>query len=455
MANFSFSGAYSSSADGWKCNGSSTATGTCSALFSNSYTIDSLSIYFSGYRSSGSGTSSTDSPGLLWTLTGSNGGSASGNIMLRFSTSQQLSYTNATISNISGQFSGKLTLKVSDPNDTITSCNLYVQDAAIYGTSANVTSYIYYYNGSSLHYRDDTNSGPVDDKFTYYLASAPSKTGYTFKGWGTSLSASTTYSAGASRTGYYGTNYEWYANWTANTYTITYEYAGGSGSSTTKFVTYNNTYGTLPIPTKTGYIFDGWYTSASGGVIITSTTIVTTARDHTLYARWTPKKYPVLYNGNGGFHSSGEKTWKDEINTFTFNKEEPVSLEDIGNKDFKKVGYELLGWNSFFAAKLPLKTYTIVEDKEPELFAIWKAKSNIWVYQNGKWRLSLPYIYHNGKWYFCLYKIHKDLFVEVLEDFDYIIPFNSSTATITDWKETYQGESSNELIIPNNPKIIL
>jgi len=291
MANFSFSGSYSSSADGWKCNGSSTATGTCSALFSNSYTIDELSINFSGYRSSGSGTSSTDSPGLLWTLTGSNGGYASGNIMLRFSTSQQLSYTDATISNISGQFSGSLTLKVSDPNGTITSCNLYVQDAAIYGTSASVTSYIYYYNGSSLYDYDDTNTGTAGNKFTYYLASKPSKTGYTFKGWGTSSSASTTYSAGASRTGYYGTDYTWYANWTAQTYTISYNANGGSGAPNSQTKTYNVTL-TLSSdkPTRDGYEFLGWATSSNATSATYSAVVLILIMQQQLYMQFGKQK---------------------------------------------------------------------------------------------------------------------------------------------------------------------
>ena len=58
------------------------------------------------------------------------------------------------------------------------------------------------------------------------------------------------------------------AQWTPNQYTVTANANGGSISSTsgwtgtgntaTKRVTYNSEYGTLPIPTKTNYTFDGW-----------------------------------------------------------------------------------------------------------------------------------------------------------------------------------------------------
>lgn len=395
MANFSFSGSYSSSADGWKCNGSSTATGTCSALFSNSYTIDELSINFSGYRSSGSGTSSTDSPGLLWTLTGSNGGYASGNIMLRFSTSQQLSYTDATISNISGQFSGSLTLKVSDPNGTITSCNLYVQDAAIYGTSANVTSYIYYYNGS-IQYDYDTYSGPPGSSFSYYLASAPSKTGYSFNGWGTSSSSSSGSAAGAKKTGYYGDDEYWYATWKINTYTINYVLNGGSGTTSA-----TKTYGqnlTLSTPSREGYTFLGWDTSSSAATVIYQPgASYTSNASITLYAVWKVLSYDVTF-----FNS------KDGINI-----QEPIveSLEygsqvDLtSSRNFIRPGYKFLGWGKTEDSTDILSEYTVTTSNLQALYSLWELMSNIRVYTDENWQIAIPYIYDGENWKLSISKV--------------------------------------------------
>ena len=70
-------------------------------------------------------------------------------------------------------------------------------------------------------------------------------------------------------------------------YTVTFNANGGSCSTASKSVISGSTYGTLPTPTRAGYTFDGWYTSATGGTKITSSTKVTATGNHTLYAHWT------------------------------------------------------------------------------------------------------------------------------------------------------------------------
>lgn len=61
----------------------------------------------------------------------------------------------------------------------------------------------------------------------------------------------------------------------------------------TKEVTYNSTYGELPTPKKTGYIFGGWYTSVNGGNLVTSNSTVSVRTNHTLYALWTAQYYTL------------------------------------------------------------------------------------------------------------------------------------------------------------------
>ena len=73
-------------------------------------------------------------------------------------------------------------------------------------------------------------------------------------------------------------NKTFYAHWTANKYTITYN-ANGIGSTpspSTKQITFDSTYGDLPSMSNTYYTFDGWYDAATGGTKITSSTKVTT-----------------------------------------------------------------------------------------------------------------------------------------------------------------------------------
>lgn len=77
------------------------------------------------------------------------------------------------------------------------------------------------------------------------------------------------------------------ANATVNGYTVTFDPNGGMVSPTTKSVTFDAAYGELPTPVRDGYSFAGWFTSASEGTQVTETSIVKTAKNHTLYAHWT------------------------------------------------------------------------------------------------------------------------------------------------------------------------
>ncbi len=133
---------------------------------------------------------------------------------------------------------------------------------------------------------------------TYGTLPTPTQTGYTFNGWftaasgGSLVTSATTVAITAAQT--------LYAQWTPNTYTVTFNPEGGSVSPSTATVTYASTYGTLPTPTQTGYTFNGWFTAASGGVLVTSATTVIITAAQTLYAQWTPNTYTVTFNPEGG-----------------------------------------------------------------------------------------------------------------------------------------------------------
>jgi len=67
-----------------------------------------------------------------------------------------------------------------------------------------------------------------------------------------------------------------------------------SGSPTkTKTVTYEESYGDLPTPVRTGWTFDGWFTQEVGGERVYSTTTYKIAGDSTIYAHWTQNKVTV------------------------------------------------------------------------------------------------------------------------------------------------------------------
>ena len=92
-----------------------------------------------------------------------------------------------------------------------------------------------------------------------------------------------------------------------NTYQVTFSFAQddqnpGSCTETSRTVTFNAEYGeTTPLPTQVlrdGYEFAGWYLADGEGnptgERINSDTIVATAADHTLVAKWTAKKYALV-----------------------------------------------------------------------------------------------------------------------------------------------------------------
>ena len=86
-----------------------------------------------------------------------------------------------------------------------------------------------------------------------------------------------------------------------NTYTLSFNIKySGAANPKSRTVTYNSTYGALPAPTRRGYTLEGWYTTSDFTTQVTSGTTVTTARDHTLYAKWTANTYTVTLDANGG-----------------------------------------------------------------------------------------------------------------------------------------------------------
>lgn len=113
-----------------------------------------------------------------------------------------------------------------------------------------------------------------------------------------------------------GTSYgEWVtfipSGGSAGRYTVSFDPNGGSVSTASISVTYGEAYGVLPTPVRSGYIFAGWYTTASGGTRITADTIVATSANHTLYAHWTaegtsdPDKDYTVVSLNGDIPAQG------------------------------------------------------------------------------------------------------------------------------------------------------
>ena len=152
-----------------------------------------------------------------------------------------------------------------------------------YKANATTNSYTVKYTSGNNNCTLDTTTY-ANKSATYATAwsiANPTCTGYTFNGWTASTLNTNTAKYGSSSadtswtnasTKVKGTSVTYFnnlittasgtvtltANWTANTYTVTFAPDGGTVSPTSKSVTYNSTYGNLPTPEKTGYTFTGW-----------------------------------------------------------------------------------------------------------------------------------------------------------------------------------------------------
>ena len=160
-----------------------------------------------------------------------------------------------------------------------------------------------------------TNGGTIDGKTSITTTgkpnatataptSTPVKAGHAFKGWYTSASGGSLYNTvtiTAAKT--------FYAQFTANSYTLTWDFGDGATEET------KQTYGeklVLPTePTRKNAEFLGWFTEAVGGTQVDANTIYKTDADSTYYAHWeitevfsvtVPVTLPLIVDEGGEVH---------------------------------------------------------------------------------------------------------------------------------------------------------
>ena len=119
---------------------------------------------------------------------------------------------------------------------------------------------------------DDPEVRVLEFNETISYPAEPVRAGYSFAGWDKNI------------TNMPADNTTITALWTGNNYTVTFNPNGGSVSQSKKAVVFGSAYGDLPIATRTGHTFLGWFTEK--GESITEGSIVNTPDNHTLYAHW-------------------------------------------------------------------------------------------------------------------------------------------------------------------------
>ena len=98
---------------------------------------------------------------------------------------------------------------------------------------------------------------------------------------------------------------------------ITFDANSGEVAETTKTVYYGQYYGEMPVPTRTGYTFVGWFTESTGGTQVTEETIVTALANQTLYAQWSAMAYTVNWSTGTGHAIAVNRTTSPYANAAT------------------------------------------------------------------------------------------------------------------------------------------
>ena len=158
-------------------------------------------------------------------------------------------------------------------------------------------------------------------------------------------------------------------------YTVTFNANGGSVTTTSKTVTSGSTYGTLPTPTRSGYTFDGWYTAASGGTKITSSTTVNLTGNQTLYAHWTkiPEMCTVTFDANGG-----------TVDQKTVQIAKGSTLDTLPTP--MRIGYTFLCWsNNNGASGLLIEAGKYIVEQDVTLYAWWTEEKTQDIGHWGDW----------------------------------------------------------------------
>ena len=187
----------------------------------------------------------------------------------------------------------------------------------------------------------------------FTLPAPAEREGYTFAGWFTAQADGTQVQDDATLTA----DLTLYAQWTANSYTVTFDANGGEGSMNQQTFTYDvaqalnqNTF------TRTGYSFTGWNTQADGngsmyGDEAEILNLTTEANGSiTLYAQWSINSYTIRFvNADGTVLQSSEVEYGQ---TPAYNGETPTK-ESTAEFD-----YAFAGWDPEIAIVTGDATYT-------------------------------------------------------------------------------------------------
>jgi uncharacterized repeat protein (TIGR02543 family) len=277
--------------------GSTTTTTAAGAGTASSYSGTSVTYGAGGTGGTARG-ASTNIAGTAGTVnTGNGGGGASaksssgevnggaggsGLLIVRVASALTVTYDSQSGSDVSAGSAltgGSIATAPTDPTRsnytflgwfTATTGGSAIAFPYAHGQTVNFTLYARWsLNAYAIVFNTNNGSGTMANQSIVHgvainlSANLYTRANYVFHRWATAADGTgTTYSNLAQVTLTAGTTL--YAQWTANTYVVTYGYndaTGGNSTATSSFTTAGSAI-VLPTPTKTGYTFAGWFSDA-------------------------------------------------------------------------------------------------------------------------------------------------------------------------------------------------
>ena len=213
-------------------------------------------------------------------------------------------------------------------------------------------------NGGSYTLKFNTNGGTAVESKSICVGCSPSmqvtlptpqRTGYSFVGWYTDEALTTEYNY-SSFVGEANKTYTLYAKWTQSkvynpvggTYSLVFNTNGGTSVNTISVcIACGPSYvPNLPIPQKTGYTFDNWYTDEGLTIVYNYLEFNgLVGKKYTLYAKWVEEikadggSYTLNFETNGGVVLSPITVCVACGDTYKVSLPTPI-----------KTGYTFVGW---------------------------------------------------------------------------------------------------------------
>ena len=210
---------------------------------------------------------------------------------------------------------------------------------------------------------------------TFALPKNPTKTGHTFAGWyaNAELTGDAVIQIEKGSTG----DKAYWAKWNVETYTITFDQQSGSDGTPSVTAQYGAKLSAITIPSRDGYLFDGYYTQTGGKGIKYYNADGTTTKNmphniSKLYAKWIGYDHCIFFKNTLGWKNvyvytfTDNAWWNDGTGVHPgTNKLEQGQMTQVGKTDiYYYILTDLTGFSYIAFSDFDMRTYGFFNDHQ-------------------------------------------------------------------------------------------